>query len=318
MPSEIIDSGFRHVLNAITDGVYVTTAEREIVFWSDGAERITGYSADEVVGKHCYDDVLIHTDTTGRRLCFDGCPLQDCIKNGVERVVNEVFLMRKDGTRLPVYVKTTVFEEDGRTLGVEIFGELESVAGSDLAAQVQELTDSSITDPLTGLFNRRYFDAALDQQFAMLRRMGRRYGMLYIDVDDFKTVNDTLGHAGGDEALKFIASVIERSARKMDVVARCGGDEFVMLCAVSSEDELEAAAQRIVGMVRDSRFRLGHDAGVNLTVSLGGSLVAANDSDARQCLDRADEAMYRVKDAGRNGVALATAGGNDETSLTLE
>ena len=74
-------------------------------------------------------------------------------------------------------------------------------------------------DPLTGIGNRRYFDATHDQQFAMFERIGRRYGVLYIDVDDFKTINDTLGHTGGDEALRFIASIIEHSARKMDVVA---------------------------------------------------------------------------------------------------
>ena len=76
------DPDFGQILDAISDGVYVTTAEREIVYWSRGAERITGYSAEEVVGKHCYDNILVHTDLDGLNLCLNGCPLDATIKSG--------------------------------------------------------------------------------------------------------------------------------------------------------------------------------------------------------------------------------------------
>ena len=76
MTTGILDESLRGILDAVSDGVYVTTAEREIVFWSKGAERITGYSSDEVLNKHCYDNILVHTDVLGKNLCFDGCPLQ--------------------------------------------------------------------------------------------------------------------------------------------------------------------------------------------------------------------------------------------------
>jgi len=304
MTAQLFDAAFRRILDAISDGVYVTTDEREIVYWSKGAERITGFSADEVVGKHCFDDVLVHTDVAGRHLCIDGCPLQDCMSRRVDRTVNEIFLKRKDGERLPVYVKTTTFEEAGRVFGVEIFGELESVAGTGLAARVQELTTSSISDPLTGMFNRRYFDATLEQQFALFGRMGRYYGVLYLDVDNFKAVNDTFGHPVGDEALKFVSGIIARSARKMDVAARYGGDEFVVLCAVGDTDELESYAQRLVGLVRGSSFAPTEESGAKLSISVGGSMVGAADTDAFQALERADRAMYRVKHAGCDGAAV--------------
>ena len=298
------DSDFRHILDAISDGVYVTTAQREIVFWSQGAERITGYSAEEVVGKHCYDNVLVHTDLEGKSLCFSACPLEACIQTGVGGTVNEVFLKRKDGGRLAVYVKTAVVHDGGRDYGVEVFGELESVAGAGLVEQVQRLSDSAITDPLTGLFNRRYFDAALTQQYAMYRRTGGRYGVVYLDIDSFKSVNDTLGHARGDEAIKFVADIISRNARRMDVAARYGGDEFAIVCAVSDRDELVTYGRRLLQAVRTSCFELLDDACLDLTVTAGATLVDASDDDERAALGRADSAMYTAKRAGRDDLAL--------------
>ncbi|HEY5548032.1 MAG TPA: diguanylate cyclase [Coriobacteriia bacterium] len=307
MCAAMLDTTFRRILDTVSDGVYVTTAEREIVYWSAGAERITGYRADEVVGKHCYDNILVHTDLHGKQLCLDGCPLQDAIEHGTEHAVNEVFLKRKDGTRLAVYVKCAVFKQAGRALGVEVFGELKGVAGEALATRVQELSDSSVTDPLSGLFNRRYFDAALEQSFSMYRRLKRRYGVLHLDIDNFKSINDTLGHAAGDEAIRFVARVLSSNARTMDVAARYGGDEFAVICPVATPDELQSYGQRLVRLVRESHFTAVEDAGLSLTLSAGGTLVVDSDLDAQTALARADEAMYEVKRAGRDGLVIRLA-----------
>jgi len=302
----MLDTTFRRILDTISDGVYVTTEEREIIYWSAGAERITGYRPDEVVGKHCYDNILVHTSFEGGQLCLHGCPLQECIEHGGERTVSEVFLKRKDGERLAVYVKTAMFENAGQRVGVEVFGELRDVAGEALASRVQELSDSSITDPLSGLFNRRYFDASLEQSYAMFRRLGQRYGVLRLDVDDFKSINDTLGHAAGDEAIRFIADVMSSNARAMDVAARYGGDEFAVICPVSTPDDLEHYGQRIVRLIRESRCAVVADAGLSLTVSAGGTLVDDADHDAQSALHRADEAAYEAKRTGRDRLVIHT------------
>jgi diguanylate cyclase (GGDEF)-like protein/PAS domain S-box-containing protein len=307
MTAALLDSTFRRVLDSISDGVYVTRVGREIVYWSSGAERITGYQADEVVGKHCYDNVLVHTGLDGVQLCVGGCPLQDAIEHGVERAVNEVFLRRKDGKRLAVYVKAASFELDGRRLGVEVFGELGDVAGEDLTTRVQELSDSSITDPLSGLFNRRYFDAALERSYAMYRRLGQRYGVLYLDVDNFKSINDVLGHAAGDEAIRYVADVLSSNARAMDVAARYGGDEFTVICPVATPAELEHYGRRLVRLIHESCFALAAEAGISLTISAGGTLVSDADGDAGTALKRADEAMYEAKHAGRDRLVVSLA-----------
>jgi diguanylate cyclase (GGDEF)-like protein/PAS domain S-box-containing protein len=307
MTPELLDTTFRNVLDSISDGVYVTTAEREIVYWSAGAERITGYRADEVVGKHCFDNILVHTGLDGQRLCLGRCPLEDSIEHGVGHLVSEVFLKRKDGERLAVYVKTATFESAGRTLGVEVFGELREIAGEELIARVQELSDSSITDPLSGLFNRRYFDAVLEQSHAMFERLGRRYGVLYLDLDHFKSINDTFGHAAGDEAIRFVADVLSSNARGMDVTARYGGDEFTVICPVATCEELESYGLRLVRLVHESLLTPTGEAELALTASAGGSLVDTADQDAYAALRRADAAMYDAKHAGRDRMVVRLA-----------
>ena len=165
-----------------------------------------------------------------------------------------MFLRRKDGVRLAVYVKTAAFDVEGQRFGVEVFGELESVAGKELASRIQELSDSAVSDALTGLFNRRYLDAALAQQFAMFERLGRRYGVIGMDVDTLKAINDRLGHDAGDQAIRFVGRIVADDAREMDVAARFGGDEFVIICGLASEDDL-AVYRRSPGAHRP-RFAL--------------------------------------------------------------
>ena len=185
-----------------------------------------------------------------------------------------MFLRRKDGERLAVYVKTAVFEVEGRRYGVEIFGELESVAGKELAGRIQELSDSAVSDPLTGLFNRRYLDAALAQQFAMFKRLGRRYGVIQLDIDDAQADQRPARprrRRRGDQVRRRHPG---RNAREMDVAARFGGDEFVVICGLATEDDLAAYGRRLVRIIHDSRFAPAEDGGLRLTVSAGGALVA--------------------------------------------
>ena len=292
------------LIDAIPEGVYVTDEEREIVYWSAGAERITGYPAEDVVGSHCYDDILVHQDAFGHKLCTDACPLADSIADGRARTASEVFLKREDGERLAVYVKTRRFEIDGRTYGVEVFGELETVAGREVARLVQRLSDSAVTDPLTGLFNRRYIDIVLDQHFSLFQRIGQRFGVTQVDIDGFKLINDAFGHATGDEALKFVATTLSDGTRKMDLLARYGGDEFVIVSAAAGDDELRHVGGRVLHTVRGSHFVTPTEESLVMTASVGATLVRADDESSEAVLKRADDAMYEAKHAGGDGFVL--------------
>jgi diguanylate cyclase (GGDEF)-like protein/PAS domain S-box-containing protein len=302
----MLDESLRGVLDAVSDGVYVTTGEREIVFWSKGAERITGYSSDEVLGKHCHDNILVHTDVLGKNLCFDGCPLLKCIETGERQEAKEVFLKRKDGERVAVYVKASVLQVGDERYGVEIFGEFESVAGSTLAEKLKQLSDVSIVDQLTGLYNRRYIDTILEQHYGLFKRHFQRFGVVMIDVDQFKNINDNFGHLAGDEALKFVASVIQRSLRSMDSLARFGGDEFIIVCPLIELEGVEKLSERIVELVHHSVMSSQYNPtnAIEVSVSVGGSMVDYKDKSASDVIARANEALCRVKRDGGNWYAL--------------
>jgi len=306
MNAGVLDEGLRGILDVVSDGVYVTTAERQIVFWSKGAERITGYSSDEVLNRHCYDNILVHTDVLGKNLCFDGCPLQKCIETGERQEAKEVFLKRKDGERLAVYIKTLVLKVGDQQYGVEVFGELRSVPGSSLAERLKQLSDASIVDDLTGLYNRHYIDTILDQQYGLFKRHFQRFGLAMIDVDKFRNINDTFGRSAGDEVLKFVASVVRRTMRSMDFLARFGDDEFIVVCPLVELAGVEKLGQRIVELVHHSVLSsaASQTNTIEVSVSVGGSIVDYKDKSAGDVIARAQEAISRVKRDGGDWYAL--------------
>ena len=306
MNTGVLDESLRGILDAVSDGVYVTTGEREIIFWSKGAERITGYSSDEVLNRHCHDNILVHTDVLGKNLCFDGCPLQKCIETGERQEVREILLKRKDGERVAVYVRASVLQVGEERYGVEVFGELQSVAGSALAERLKELSDTSIVDQLTGLYNRRYIDTILDHQYGLFKRHFQRFGLVMIDVDKFQNINDSFGHLAGDEALKLVASVVQRSMRSMDFLARFGGDEFIIVCPLIELEGVEKLSGRIVELVHHSVLSSPESQKnvIKVSVSVGGSMVDYKDKSAADVIARANEALSRVKRDGGDWYAL--------------
>ncbi|HWQ22072.1 MAG TPA: GGDEF domain-containing protein, partial [Clostridia bacterium] len=159
---------------------------------------------------------------------------------------------------------------------------------------------------LTGLYNRRYVDTILDQQYGLFKRHFQRFGLVMIDVDKFKGINDRFGHLAGDEALKFVASVLQRTMRSMDFLARFGGDEFVIICPLVELEGIEKLSQRIVELVHHSVLSSPTDPKdvIQLSVSVGGSMVDNKDTSASEVIARADEALYRVKRDGGDWYAL--------------
>jgi diguanylate cyclase (GGDEF)-like protein/PAS domain S-box-containing protein len=306
MNTGVLDESLLGILDAVSDGVYVTTGERKIVFWSKGAERITGYSSDEVLNGHCYDNILIHTDVLGKNLCLDGCPLQECIETGERQEIKEVFLKRKDGERLAVYVKASVLRVGDERYGVEIFGELESVATCALTEQLRQSSDALVIDQLTGLYNRRYIDTILDQQYGLFKRHFQRFGLVMIDVDKFKNIDDSFGRLAGDEALKFVASVVQRTMRSMDFLARFGDDEFIIVCPLVELEGVEKLSKRIVELVHHLVLSSPESPKnvIEVSVSVGGSVVDYKDTSATDIITRAQEAISRVKRNGGDWYAL--------------
>ena len=157
-------------------------------------------------------------------------------------------------------------------------------------------------DPLTGLCNRSRFEARFGEEFERARRTGEWFMVLFVDVDDFKLVNDTHGHRTGDEALKLVADILRSCSRRVDVVARHGGDEFLVMLPGASLPEAHRFFERIRGQVAE---RSRHTLGPELRLSAGAVQCPGYARDPTSLLDAADEAMYSAKRGGKNRLFAA-------------
>ena len=171
------------------------------------------------------------------------------------------------------------------------------------------LASMATHDQLTGLYNRRGFQSHVNQWLNWASRYGHPLGVVLVDIDDFKHVNDARGHAAGDEALKIVADSLTSSVRASDLVSRYGGDEFAILAPETDAEELQALMDRIVHRVRSASISaLGNGRPGNVTVSVGGAVAvstagAAIDADA--VLAAADRSLYRAKEDGKDRWAIA-------------
>jgi diguanylate cyclase (GGDEF)-like protein/PAS domain S-box-containing protein len=301
MHEDVVEGILRDILDAIPDGIFVTDADRRIVYWSDGAGRITGYSAEDVVGTRC-DRILVHEDPEGRRLCdTDGCFLQRTIVKGDSVEIRESYIKHEDGERLGVFVKTRPLKVDGETFAVQIFGELSSQEGRAAAQSVQDVADLAVTDTLTGLFNRLYLDAVLEQQYALFRRVGLHFAVTVIDIDGSTDTNADYGASTGDEAIRFVASILAHNTRKMDTLARFGDDEFIIVSAVRRAEGAEEIGKRVLRLVRGSEFISSREEVIALRVSVGGAVIHSEDRTETDIITRAHDALDEVRRAGGDG-----------------
>jgi len=165
----------------------------------------------------------------------------------------------------------------------------------------------SVTDDLTHLYNSRYLNMVLRKETKRASRSGRPLSLLFIDLDGFKSVNDTHGHLFGSRCLVEAAAVIRSSARETDVVSRFGGDEFALVLPDTGGEGAFAVGERIRERIAAHRFLAGDGLDIHLTASVGVATLPDVAASADELVQAADKAMYQVKDAGKNGIVAAIA-----------
>ncbi|MCF7935605.1 MAG: sensor domain-containing diguanylate cyclase [Synergistales bacterium] len=294
---------YKRMLDTLYDGVYVVDTERKIHYWNMGAERITGYRRDEVYGRHCSDNILVHVDNEGNNLCLGMCPLAFTLQDGKMREA-DVYLHHKEGHRVPVSIRISPIEDDkGEIIGaVEIFSNnSEKLAALELAESYYEM---SITDQLTKAGNRRYSDISLLSAIDEYQNHHLPFGVLFIDLDHLREINDRLGHYAGDRALRMLALTVASDLQSFDFVGRWGDDEFlVILGNYTCTDKLAEKAEHLRMLIENSFFQDSLDNIVRGTASIGGTIVQEEDNLDR-LLQRADEALYASKKRGNNTVTI--------------
>ena len=289
------------VLDNMYEGVYFVDNNRKITYWNKSAESISGYSRDDVLGQPCWNNILKHIDQCGHSHCQDSCPLACTLADGEPREV-ELYLHHKQGHRVPVSLRVAPLrDEQGNICGaIEIF--VDNSAKVAILERVEELEKMAMIDTLTKLPNRRYLEAKLPYLLSEYHETGLAVGVLFIDVDHFKKINDIYGHDIGDEVLKMVANTLAMNSRAADIFCRWGGEEFVGIVHNVTESQLEEIANRLRLLVANSSLDIGGEE-IKVTLSIGATTFRRKDS-VETLLKRADELMYHSKQTGRDRVTI--------------
>lgn len=286
-------------LSSISDGVITTNAKGIITAINRTAQKLMEKKQAETIGKPL-SEVLKLTDLSSES-CFD-IPFQRRLNNGEIKQLNRSPYLLKCNNEKERIIQLSISEITSHHL---------SIVGNVLV--IRDITEAhrmthhiswqATHDPLTSLINRFEFETRLKDALERSRTDRTDHALMYLDLDQFKIVNDTCGHIAGDELLKQIAHLLEKTTRRNDTVARLGGDEFAILLQYCPIERAISLAEELRNVIRDFRFTWD-DKPFSLGASIG--LVSFNDSfsSVTQILSAADSACYAAKDAGRNRIHL--------------
>jgi diguanylate cyclase (GGDEF)-like protein/PAS domain S-box-containing protein len=308
---KIQDEFQKLLLDHLYEGVYFVDRSRTITAWNKAAEAITGFSAEEVVGSHCMDNILNHVDESGDQLCFGQCPLSCTMDDGKERE-ETIYLHHKDGHRVAVDVRVVpLTNEEGEVIGaVEIF--MESAAEASELRQVNPLVRRSAIDPEMILFNQANCETALCARFDDAMKSGKGFGMLLIDIDQLGGINENLGEETGNQVLQMTAATILNSIRPFDFLCRSETSDFVALVLNTTQSQLKRIAERVRVLVQHSSLFREKDP-LKVTVSIGATMAEARDS-LNTLRGRAEMNLKKSKQTGRNRVTAGAAESQKQAS----
>jgi diguanylate cyclase (GGDEF)-like protein/PAS domain S-box-containing protein len=279
-------------LNSIGDAVICTDITGNITFLNVAAEKITGWSREDARG-FPLPAVFRILKASSRELISDSVEFAEYQRH-IARLPSDCVLVRRDGREIPVENSSAaIHDRDGHATGaVIVFRDV-----SDARAMAVQLIHSAHHDFLTGLPNRALLNDRVSQAVTLAARHNEKAAVLFLDLDGFKHINDSLGHALGDQLLKLIATRLSGCVRGSDTVSRQGGDEFIVLLpALQKPEDAAITARKMLQAVAGSHSIEGHD--FNITTSIGVSVYPDDGLDAETLIKNADTAMYQAKENG--------------------
>lgn len=292
---EQTEARLRLLINSSGEGVYGVDFDGNCTFCNPVALRLLGFrDVSEVLGKNMHD--LIHREKPGVCHVPELCRLSS-YQDGLAVHAEDDLFCRTDNSCLPVEYRSHPIYSEGRVVGAVVtFSDI-----TERKRTQEQVWRQANYDVLTGIPNRNLFHDRLDQAVAQANRSEGQVALLFMDLDGFKEVNDTLGHAAGDLLLKESAQRLLACVRESDTVARIGGDEFTaILPHVREAAEAERVATKILDRLREPFHLQGQDVFVSASIGIA---VYPGDADSSAVLIKhADAAMYRAKDSGKNTV----------------
>ncbi|APW47730.1 putative bifunctional diguanylate cyclase/phosphodiesterase [Rhodoferax antarcticus] len=275
----------QQVLNAAPDGILWVNQSGLILMTNPAVERLTGYAKDQLLGQNV--DIFLPEHQRERH----GADMRGYFIDPHGRTMGcmDVQLQRQDGSMLPVDISLGHWEDKGQSYAIAYIRDLTERKGFE-----ESLRHRATHDELTGLPNRWMFNLQLSQALTQAKRTGRHVAVLMLDLDDFKTVNDSFGHAVGDELLVLVSQRLGASLRQSDTLARLGGDEFAILLAdMQSTDEAMAVAAKLIATMGKTYTLIGQE--IHSSGSIGIAFYPGDGQNADALLRFADMAMYQAK-----------------------
>ena len=293
---------YRELLDNLYDGVFFVDKTGCVTYWNKGATNLTGYSFEDVNGRS-YCEIFQPLDKLGKHLCDnDTCPIQRVFESPT-LVEIDAYIRHKEGHLLPISIRIAPVRKVDQQFIVAV--EIHSCSSPRYAMRqrLEELQEMAMHDPLTGIANRRFVEINLATRIEELQRYDFGFSVVFIDVDNFKMINDSHGHSVGDRILKMISATLANSLRSFDIIGRWGGEEFVVLLINPKTEALFNLADRLRRLVENSELTNDNGEKLQVTVSIGAT-AALKDDTVESLIHRADKLMYDSKRLGRNQVSV--------------
>jgi len=281
-------------MEAVGDGVVVLDAQRRTISINSAFSNLTGYSREDVIGREPGE--YLHARRQGDQFL----PRLEDMAGGFWKA--DIACRRKSGGVFPA-MQTVYAVTDGQGTVSNFVLSIADV--SALRRAEAKVEHEARHDALTGLGNRRLMHERLQAELGMAQRLGETLGVLFLDLDDFKTINDSLGHESGDVILQAVAERIERSIRHDDVAIRVGGDEFLIVAPGHGESDCAGLADKLLRKLAEPVLLRGEP--VSITGSIGIAVYPVHGATTSDLTKAADNAMYEAKRRGRNGYAVYTS-----------
>ncbi|MBZ5578347.1 MAG: diguanylate cyclase [Acidobacteriia bacterium] len=295
MSEELQPSQYRDILESLPNGIYVVNLDRKILFWNDGAERISGHLRQDVIGRCCPEAPLKHCDQNYVNLCELGCPLHETLKDGRAREAN-LYLCHKNGRHVPVHMRVAAIRNEHGS----IIGAVESFDDGHKAAEAAAAAPSSGGPHrpygLTGVSDAAGVRAFLEKCVATFAEQHTPFGVLSLALDDFAAFRKSHGGPAAERILQTVAESLSRNLPKQDLIGQWDEDRFVAVLVDCPPVMLVKVAERLRQVGNAATISWWGDR-LSVPVSAGGTAARAEDT-VESLLDRADRALQASRESG--------------------